>query len=184
MITNNNNQKLVLKEGIVQNYDLKRKNLSTIHFQDLSYDLTSWSVKERLSKTKLLFTYSSLELLNDPALVSILSDSSPAKVLEELHSRTLTPFLAFIAALIGFSTLMIGSYSRFGSSKQISLGIIFLILIKISESYANELMFKSQGDWLHLYLPILIGFSIFSILMFLASNQKLLSNKKSLGGTI
>jgi len=99
LITNNNNPILVLKEGIIQNYDLKRKNLSTIHFQDLSYDLTSWSVKERLSKAKLLFTYSSLELLNDPALVSILSDSSTTKVLEELHSRTLTPFLAFIAAL-------------------------------------------------------------------------------------
>ena len=184
MITNNNNPILVLKEGIVQNYDVKRKNLSTIHFQDLSYDLTSWSVKERLSKAKLLFTYSSLELLNDPALVSILSESSTTKVLEELHSRTLTPFLAFIAALIGFSTLMIGSYSRFGSSKQIALGISFLIFVKISESYANELMLKSQGNWLPLYLPVLIGFSIFSILMLLASNQKLLGNKKSVGETI
>jgi len=184
LITNNNNPILVLKEGIVQNYDVKRKNLSTIHFQDLSYDLTSWSVKKRLSKTKLLFTYSSLELLKDPASVSILSDSSPTKVLEELHSRTLTPFLALIAALIGFSTLMIGSYSRFGSSKQIALGIIFLILIKISETYANELMLKSQGNWFHLYLPILIGLSIFSILMLLASNQKLLGNKKSEGETI
>ena len=184
LIANNNNPILVLKDGIVQNYDLKRKNLSTIHFQDLSYDLTSWSVKERLSKAKLLFTYSSLELLNDPALVSLLSDSSHTKVLEELHSRTLTPFLAFIAALIGFSTLMIGNYSRFGSSKQISLGIIILIFIKISESYANELMLKSQGNWLHLYLPILIGFSIFSILMVLASKQNLLSNKKPEDGTL
>ena len=184
LITNNNNPILVLKEGIVQNYDVKRKNLSTIHFQDLSYDLTSWSVDERLSKAKLLFTYSSLKLLNDPELVSILSNTSKTKVLEELHSRTLTPFLAFIASLIGFSTLMIGSYSRFGSSKQIAMGIIFLIFIKIAESYANELMLKSQGNWLYLYLPILIGFSIFSILMLFASNPKILGNNKSAGETI
>tara|TARA_B100000123_G_C25702536_1_gene415956 strand:- start:482 stop:1291 length:810 start_codon:yes stop_codon:yes gene_type:complete len=174
LITNNNNPILVLKNGIVQNYEVKSKNLSTIHFQDLSYDLKSWSVKERLSKAKLLLTYSSFDLINDPELVSILSDSSPISVLEELHSRILTPFLALIAALIGFSALMVGDYSRFGASKQISVGIIFLILIKLSESYGNELMLKSQGNWLALYLPLLIGILIFSFMMFLASNQKLL----------
>ena len=174
LITNNNNPKLVIKDGIVQNYDLKSTNLSTIHFQDLSYDLTSWSVKERMSKSKLLLTYSSFDLFKDPELVSILTDSSPISVLEELHSRILTPLLALIAALIGFSALMIGDYSRFGTSKQISVGIVILILIKLSESYGNELMLKSQGNWLALYLPILIGILIFSFMILLASNQKLL----------
>ena len=174
LITNNNNPILVLKDGIVQNYDLKSTNLSTIHFQDLSYDLTSWSVKERTSKSKLLLTYSSFDLFKDPELISILSDSSPISVLEELHSRILTPLLALIAALIGFSALMIGDYSRFGASKQISVGILILILIKLSESYGNELMLKSQGNWLALYLPVLIGILIFSFMMLLASNQKLL----------
>ena len=174
LITNNNNPILVLKDGIVQNYDLKSTNLSTIHFQDLSYDLTSWSVKERMSKSKLLLTYSSFDLFKDPELVSILTDSSPISVLEELHSRILTPLLALIAALIGFSALMIGDYSRFGASKQISVGIVILILIKLLESYGNELMLKSQGNWLALYLPVLIGILIFSFMMLLASNQKLL----------
>ena len=174
LITNNNNPILVLKDGIVQNYDLKSTNLSTIHFQDLSYDLTSWSVKERMSKSKLLLTYSSFDLFKDPELVSILTDSSPISVLEELHSRILTPLLALIAALIGFSALMIGDYSRFGASKQISVGVVILILIKLSESYGNELMLKSQGNWLALYLPVLIGILIFSFMMLLASNQKLL----------
>ena len=174
LITNNNNPILVLKDGIVQNYDLKSTNLSTIHFQDLSYDLTSWSVKERMSKSKLLLTYSSFDLFKDPELVSTLTDSSPISVLEELHSRILTPLLALIAALIGFSALMIGDYSRFGASKQISVGIVILILIKLSESYGNELMLKSQGNWLALYLPVLIGILIFSFMMLLASNQKLL----------
>ena len=174
LITNKNNPILVLKDGIVQNYDLKSTNLSTIHFQDLSYDLTSWSVKERMSKSKLLLTYSSFDLFKDPELVSILTDSSPISVLEELHSRILTPLLALIAALIGFSALMIGDYSRFGASKQISVGILILIFIKLSESYGNELMLKSQGNWLALYLPVLIGILIFSFMMLLASNQKLL----------
>ena len=174
LITNNNNPILVLKDGIVQNYDLKSTNLSTIHFQDLSYDLTSWSVKERMSKSKLLLTYSSFDLFKDPELVSILTDSSLTRVLEELHSRILTPLLALIAALIGFSALMIGDYSRFGASKQISVGIVILIFIKLSESYGNELMLKSQGNWLALYLPVLIGILIFSFMMLLASNQKLL----------
>ena len=174
LITNNNKPILVLKDGIVQNYDLKSTNLSTIHFQDLSYDLTSWSVKERMSKSKLLLTYSSFDLFKDPELISILTDSSPISVLEELHSRILTPLLALIAALIGFSALMIGDYSRFGASKQISVGIVILILIKLSESYGNELMLKSQGNWLALYLPVLVGILIFSLMILLASNQKLL----------
>ena len=180
LLTGNNNPMLVLKEGIVQNYDIKSQNLSTTHFQDLSYDLSSWSVKEQLSKTKLLFTYSSFELFNNPKLASIRSNTSLTKVLEELHSRILTPFLALIATLTGFSALMIGGYSRFGTSKQISLGITILVFIKISESYANDLMLKSDGNWLALYWPVFIGLSIFSLLIFLASNQKLLGNKKQL----
>ena len=127
-----------------------------------------------MPKSKLLLTYSSFDLFKDPELVSILTDSSPTRVLEELHSRILTPLLALIAALIGFSALMIGDYSRFGASKQISVGIVILILIKLSESYGNELMLKSQGNWLALYLPVLIGILIFSFMMLLASNQKLL----------
>ena len=178
LLTDNDNPMLVLKEGIVQNYDIKSQNLSTTHFQDLSYDLSSWSVKEQLSTSKLLLTYSSFELFNNPKLVSTRSNTSLTKVLEELHSRILTPVLALIAALTGFSTLMIGGYSRFGTSKQISLGVTILVFIKISESYANDLMLKSEGNWLALYLPIFIGFSIFSFLIFLASNQKLLGNKK------
>ena len=180
LLTGTNNSMLVLKKGIVQNYDIKSQNLSTTHFQDLSYDLSSWSVKEQLSKTKLLFTYSSFELFNNPKLASTRSNTSLTKVLEELHSRILTPFLALIATLTGFSALMIGGYSRFGTSKQISLGITILVFIKISESYANDLMLKSDGNWLALYLPVFIGFSIFSFLIFLASNQKLLGNKKQL----
>tara|TARA_B100000902_G_scaffold12332_1_gene15038 strand:- start:318 stop:1409 length:1092 start_codon:yes stop_codon:yes gene_type:complete len=178
LLKDNDNPMLVLEEGIVQNYDAKSQNLSTTHFQDLSYDLSSWSVKERLVKAKLLLTYSSFELFSDYKLVSIMSNTSPTKVLEEFHSRTLTPFLALVAALIGFSTLMIGSYSRFGTSKQISLGIAILIFIKISQSYANTLMLKSEENWLALYMPVLIGFSIFSFLIFLASNQKVIGNKK------
>ena len=180
LLTENENPMLVLKKGIVQNYDIKSQNLSTTHFQDLSYDLSSWSVKERLSKAKLLFTYSSFELFKNPKLVSVRSNTSVTKVLEELHSRILTPFLALIAALTGFSTLMIGSYSKFGTSKQISLGVTILVFIKISESYANDLMLKSEGNWLALYLPIFIGFSIFTFLIFLASNQKLFGKKKQL----
>ena len=178
LITNNNNPIFVLKNGIIQNYDIKNKNFSTIHFQDLSYDLTTWSVKEQLSKEKLLFTYSSAELFKDTKLISKLSNTSQTKVLEELHSRILTPFLALIAALIGFSALMIGEYSRFGTSKQIAAGIGILIFIKISESYANELMLKSEGNWLALYLPIFIGFTIFGFMMLIASNQKLSINNK------
>jgi lipopolysaccharide export system permease protein len=87
----------------------------------------------------------------------------------------LTPFLASIAALIGFSALMIGDYSRFGASKQISAGVLILILIKITEGYGNKLMLKSEGNWLPLYLPVLIGILIFSCMMFLASNQRLFS---------
>ena len=175
LITNNNNPILVLKNGIVQNYDFNSRNLSTIHFQDLSYDLTSWSVKERLSNAKLLFTYSSFDLFKNPELISILSDTSPISVLEELHSRILAPFLASIAALIGFSALMTGDYSRFGASKQISVGVLMLILVKITEGYGNKLMLKSEGNWLPLYLPVLIGILIFSCMMFLASNQRLFS---------
>ena len=116
--------------------------------------------------------------------MSTLSDTSLLNVREELHSRILTPFLALIAALIGFSSLMVGDYSRFGASKQIALGVGILVLIKFSESFANKLMLTYQGNLLTLYLPILLGLLIFSFMMLLASNRKLLNKNNPVSENI
>ena len=63
------------------------------------------------------------------------------------------------------------------------MGIVILIFIKISESYANELMLNSRELASFIFADINWLF-FFGILMVLASKQKLLSNTKPEDETI
>ena len=52
----------------------------------------------------------------------------------EPHNRIHRPLFCFVGAILGFACLLVGSYTRFGLSKQISLALGTIILIKLVES--------------------------------------------------
>jgi len=71
----------------------------------------------------------------------------------------------FVAAMLGFSTLLMGNYNRFGFGKQIALAISIMVIIKITESYSTKLSLQNFQLWPIIYFPSLIG--IISSMLFL-----------------
>jgi lipopolysaccharide export system permease protein len=71
----------------------------------------------------------------------------------------------FVAAILGFSSLLIGNYNRFGFGKQIALAVSIIVLIKITESYTTKLSLHNFLLWPLIYVPSLIG--IISSVIFL-----------------
>jgi len=70
-----------------------------------------------------------------------------------------------VAAILGFSTLLMGNYRRFGFGKQIALAISIIVVIKITESYTTKLSLQNYLLWPIIYFPSLIG--IISSMLFL-----------------
>jgi len=82
--------------------------------------------------------------------------------------------MCLVAALVGFSTLMVGSFSRFGIWRQIGLAFGLLLGLKIVESMVVAPVLINGALWPLLYLPPLIGVAVSVLLLGLAMHPALL----------
>ena len=93
----------------------------------------------------------------------------------ELHTRFHRPIFCFVAALLGFSCILVGSHTKFGLGKQISLAIVTVIFIKIIESYTTKIAVSTHLLWPVIYTPSLVGI-LTNLLLLKISSAKLKLN--------
>lgn len=172
----NGSAKLVMVEGLAQTLRTKSDRLFTTHFQDFTYDI------ERLFGTaKVPFVHvrylSTWRLFTDADRVMALTGASRGEVVEEAHVRFAQALLCMAAALIGFSTLLVGGFSRFGIWRQIVLAIVLLLLIKGIEGAAVDPVRKNPALWPLVYLSPLVGFVIGTFMLWLSARPRRLRRR-------
>ena len=155
---------LYMENGLIQTIDTSSKDLSTTEFRSVAIDLSD-SIKKRDSNTAYLSHLSTWLLIKKRQEVAELTRASNGAIALELHNRLHRPIFCFVAAILGFSSLLIGNYNRFGLGKQIALAVSIIVLIKISESYTTKLSLNNFQLWPLIYFPSLIG--IISSIFFL-----------------
>lgn len=165
--------RLVMVAGLAQNLRLSGNRLFTTHFEDFSYDISSLVKDDAIDLDKVAFA-SSLEMLRDPAAVATRTSSSLGAVLSQLHGRITSALLCIVAALVGFSTLLVGTYSRFGVWRQVVLAFGLLVGIKLVESAVVAPVLSNAALWPLLYLPIALGLALSLVMLALASRPALL----------
>ena len=160
--------RLVMLNGLAQTLDLETNRLSTTSFEDLTYDVSGLIAAEQAARQKpdMLPTW---VLLTQTNAVAEAAKDRPAEVLEEAHSRFQEPLLAIVAALIGYATLMVGGFSRFGKGKQIVGAIFLLVVVKFVESAVTGPVTQTATLWPLVYLPSVVGFAIVGVLLHIAS---------------
>lgn len=163
--------KLVMEQGLAQTYDPETQRLATTRFSDFAYDLAELITGQtgrpdvRELPTLALFEASeeTQELVGKPASV----------LLYEAHSRLAQPFLGLVGALIGFSALLAGGFSRFGLWRQVSLAIVVIIIVQLLD---NAVADRALGDERMLplvYLPVVFGvFAGFALLAWSGRKRK------------
>lgn len=151
--------RLVMVSGLAQTLRPDTRTLSTTLFQDFTYDISTLIVQnQNLSlRPRHLPTW---DLLTRPEAMAALTDVPRARINEELHGRFQQALLGLVAALIGFSTLLTGSFSRFGVGRQIVVAIFLLVLIKLVESAVTEPTRNSAALWPLIYLPSVVGIAM------------------------
>ena len=161
---------LYMENGLIQTLDASRKELSTTEFKSVTIDLSD-AIEKRNREIINLSHVPTWLLITNMQKVKKLTNSSQSSTNFELHARLYRPIFCFVAALLGFSSLLIGTHSRFGFSKQITLALSIIILMKIIESYTIKISLGNFTLWPLLYLPSLFGM-IASILFLMVANSQ------------
>lgn len=164
--------KLLMFDGMAQILDTKTQRLSTTTFEDFVLDIGDL-VKMTAPQGRQLHTMATWSLLSpSPDLLTEINRSA-AQVNKAVHERISQSLLALVAALAGFSCLLIGGFSRFGIWRQVIGAIVFLVLIKTVDNLAEDVVRQDVDLWFVLYLPTLVGLMAAFALLWVSSRPTL-----------
>ncbi len=156
LVNDDKGTRLVMVDGLSQAYFQQSTRLFTTHFADFTYDISGLLASPR-GHVREVHHVGSWELMTDPDGVAALTGQSPGFVLDELHGRFNQPLMALAAALIGFSSLLVGGFSRFGVWKQIVGALVLLVLVKLIEGLVTDPVRSNPALWPLVYAPALSG---------------------------
>lgn len=172
LVQDDGSTKLVMVKGLAQNLRPDGQRLFTTHFDDFSYDISSLISRNPSSLNKVEFAHT-LDLLRKPDQVMQATGASAGELQFTLHSRFAQALMCVVAALIGFATLLLGSFSRFGVWWQIVTAFVLLVGVKLIESWVTSMVVSNAAAWPLMYAPAATGFAITALLLFFAERPGL-----------
>ncbi len=167
---------LVMVEGMVQTLRTEGQRLFTTSFDDFAYNISNLIGETRVRGRRDAHL-STWELLNPTPELEAETGRDAARMIARAHDRFSQSILATVAALLGFSALMVGGYSRFGVWKQIIGAILLIIVVKAVETTGLRLARSDPNLWIAAYLQSLVGFLMIWFLLFWASRPYLFKRR-------
>ena len=169
LVRNGGGTTLIMVDGLAQRLNNVDKRLATAKFRDFSFDISAL-VKKNTSGTRSISTMITPAFLTDWTQIAENTGSSSGSIAEEFHSRFAQPLFCIIAALIGFSTLMVGGYSRFGVWREVVISFGLLITIDGIRGVLVDPVREDASVWPLMYVPSAIGIVLVLAMLWQASN--------------
>lgn len=167
---------LVMIDGMAQTLRTDDQRLFTTSFDDFAYNIGSL-VAERQRSGRRASEVSTWELLNPTPELEQETGNSAARLISRGHDRFSQALLGTVAAMLGFATLLVGSFSRFGVWRQIVAAIFLIVLVKAMETAGLNVARANANLWFATYLPSIAGFAIVWCLLFSASRPYLFKRR-------
>ncbi len=172
LVRNTSGTSLIMLDGLAQRLIEETFSLSTAKFQDFSFDITSLIKTEKQIVERLPYETSN-HLLTDWDGTAERLGVSRGMVAEELHSRFARAAFCLVTALIGFATLLVGGYSRFGVRREILFAFVLLVALDSMRGSISGPVLDNAGMWPILYTPSMLGGLIVCGLLWWASGGRL-----------
>ena len=180
LVRTDSGPQLVMVDGMTQTLNLASSQLVTTSFDDLAYDIGAMirvpDVTRRSAKE--LFTP---ELLFPTAATMAETGSTAGALIVAGHDRIAQALQATVAALLGFSTLMIGGFSRFGVWKQVVAALFLIIFVKMCETLVAGTVRDTANLWPMIYLPTAIGLGLVWFMLFWSTRPGLFRRRSTRG---
>ena len=167
---------LVMIDGMAQTLRGAGQQLYTTSFADFSYDI-SGLIAQAARGGRRADELSTWELLHPSPELAAETGQSEARLLSRGHDRFAQSLLGTVAAMLGFATLLVGSFSRFGVWRQIVAAILLIVVVKALESVGINTARADATMWFATYLPVLTGALIIWALLFAATRPYLFKRK-------
>ncbi len=160
--------KLLMFDGMLQNFDAAHRNLSITHFSDLTYSMAPRARAQGQGDRRPaeVMTWEMLRPL--PAILRE-TQSTAAALQFSGNYRLSWPLSAAAAGLIGFSTLLLGAFSRFGLWRQIMGAVVLLIVLYGVDIVASTV--KPFG-WISAYAAPSVGLMIAVTILWISQRER------------
>ncbi|MFT4148933.1 MAG: LPS export ABC transporter permease LptF [Paracoccaceae bacterium] len=163
--------KLIMFNGMAQTLDRNARRLSVTRFADFTYDLSPF-LTGSARKGRTLDELSTVELLSATQPLQDETGENRAAFLQEAHSRIAQPFLAAAAALIGFSALLLGGFSRFGLWRQIGIAVVMLIVVQGINTSTGAAALRDATRWPLVYAAPVVGMAMAVAMLWLSQRPR------------
>ncbi|MCA0905517.1 LPS export ABC transporter permease LptF [Ruegeria marisrubri] len=167
LVNNDAGIHLVMVDGVALRLNKEGKVLSSTLFQDASYDISELTNTNPMARRS-LEAIPTADLIRNRDEVSATEGFSQGKLIEELHQRFSWIAICIAVALAGYSTLMLGSFSRFGLWPQILGAFTILVLLEGVRGFVSPMVIDDPELWFLLYLPAIIGVLISGLFLLVA----------------
>ena len=154
--------KLVMFDGMAQLLNADGQRLSVTSFDDFAYDIGGL-IKALAPDARSVKELTTAELIWPTEAAMAETGQPRAVLLYEGHGRTSQALLSVVAALVGFSVMLVGSFSRFGHWKQIFGALIGLIVLKSMDNAFADAARSNAALW-----PLSYGATVLGLAMVLA----------------
>jgi lipopolysaccharide export system permease protein len=151
--------KLLMFDGMIQQFDDDSARLSLTRFDQLTLDIETLLDAPIQSSARLSEKYTLALLDPSPELLRE-TRSRLGQALHEAHGRVTQALLAITAPLLGFATLLIGGFSRFGIWRRILGAIAVLIALQAVSTATSRLPIEQPETWPLYYLPTLLALAM------------------------
>ncbi|SEQ24880.1 lipopolysaccharide export system permease protein [Loktanella sp. DSM 29012] len=176
LVNTGDTTQLVMVDGMAQTLRADTQRLFVTEFADFSYGIGDL-ITTGDPGPRNLRQITSQELWTDTAAVAAETDTTQARVMAEFHDRNSQALFGIVGALLGFATLMLGSFSRFGVWPQIILAVVLLVVVKALETIGLDAAQTSAAHWPLAYLAVGVGLLIVAVLLFIAGRPYLFHRK-------
>ncbi|MBT8155215.1 LPS export ABC transporter permease LptF [Epibacterium ulvae] len=150
---------LIMVDGMAQRLHRESRRLSSTAFEDFSYDISLLTNKVE-NPTRNIRAVPSVELMYNRDAVKAQEGHSIGVQTEELHLRFARALVCIAVTLIGFSALMLGSFSRFGVWRQALLAFVLLIIVEGLRGVVSEPVLENPQMWPLIYVPTVFGIGV------------------------
>jgi len=172
LVRNEASPRLIMLDGMMQRLDEETGRLSVTRYDQLTLDIASILGTPGRSRSDVTEKSTAALLAAPPELLEQ-TRSSRGEALYEAHGRMTHTLLAVTAPLLGFSTLLLGGFSRFGIWRRVVGAVALLVIIQSFALAISALPIAQPNLWPVYYVPTALSLAVAALILWLSARPGL-----------
>jgi lipopolysaccharide export system permease protein len=170
-LRNDNEARLVMFDGLIQTFDQANQLLTKIQFDEFVFDIGTLTSKGE-DAPQSITEFSTLQALRPTDDMLQKSGISEVEFILTAHKRIEQPIQSFVYPLIGMSVLLLGSFSRFGVTRQIFAAVGVVLALSVISVPLRDIIKSDISLWPLIYVPDLLGLALVWLFLRLSSRTR------------